>query len=69
MHTAHHMLIYGCSKPGSSKPIWNCGEMAREYQNNGLPTASPCKEGSQVWILSKAMHFVKSDIDNFITFI
>ena len=28
MHTAHHMLIYGCEEPGSDTDIFNCGEMA-----------------------------------------
>lgn len=22
METAHHMLLYGCTNPGSSKPVW-----------------------------------------------
>jgi len=21
-HTSHHMLIYGCSEPGSDEPVW-----------------------------------------------
>ncbi|XP_033125194.1 probable peptidylglycine alpha-hydroxylating monooxygenase 1 [Anneissia japonica] len=28
MGTAHHMLLYGCSEPGSQNKSWNCGEMA-----------------------------------------
>ena len=28
MHTAHHMLIYGCEEPGSDEDVYNCGEMA-----------------------------------------
>jgi hypothetical protein len=28
MHTAHHMLIYGCEEPGSDADVFNCGEMA-----------------------------------------
>ena len=28
MMTAHHMLVFGCEEPGSSEPVWNCGEMA-----------------------------------------
>lgn len=46
METAHHMLIYGCTKPGSSKPVWNCGEMANA--GNQPDTAPACQEGTQV---------------------
>lgn len=28
MEIAHHILLYGCSTPGSKQPVWNCGEMA-----------------------------------------
>ncbi|XP_043462355.1 peptidylglycine alpha-hydroxylating monooxygenase [Leptopilina heterotoma] len=48
MQTAHHMLIYGCTKPGSSKSIWNCGEMTRGSTDNGLPLAAACSGGSQI---------------------
>lgn len=46
MEVAHHILIYGCTKPGSAKPVWNCGEMTinAAYQD----TASPCSKGTQV---------------------
>lgn len=46
METAHHILIYGCSKPGSAKQVWNCGEMM--IGANKQDTASPCREGTQV---------------------
>lgn len=45
METAHHILIYGCTKPGSAKPVWNCGEMMNA---NKQDTASPCSEGTQI---------------------
>ncbi|XP_015601575.1 peptidylglycine alpha-hydroxylating monooxygenase [Cephus cinctus] len=48
MATAHHMLLYGCSKPGSSKPVWNCGEMANDMTTDTEDTASPCSEGSEI---------------------
>ncbi|XP_026472678.1 peptidylglycine alpha-hydroxylating monooxygenase-like isoform X1 [Ctenocephalides felis] len=47
MNTAHHMLLYGCEKPGSDRPVWNCGEMAQN-ENSVEETASPCSEGSQI---------------------
>ncbi|XP_075215603.1 peptidylglycine-alpha-hydroxylating monooxygenase [Lycorma delicatula] len=46
MNTAHHMLLYGCKTPGSSKPVWDCGEMASEESTE--ESASPCNLGSQV---------------------
>lgn len=46
MNTAHHMLLYGCTEPGSSKPVWNCGEMADTETSED--TASPCAQGSQI---------------------
>lgn len=41
MNTAHHMLLYGCEEPGSTKPVWNCGEMAKKASDEE-ETASPC---------------------------
>ncbi|XP_011691046.1 PREDICTED: peptidylglycine alpha-hydroxylating monooxygenase-like [Wasmannia auropunctata] len=46
MATAHHMLIYGCTKPGSSRATWNCGEMTKT--NNETDTEPPCAEESRV---------------------
>jgi len=46
MHTAHHMLIYGCEEPGSEAPVWNCGEMS--VTEPGLSTSQPCMSGPQV---------------------
>ncbi|XP_076348405.1 peptidylglycine alpha-hydroxylating monooxygenase-like [Tachypleus tridentatus] len=51
MHTAHHILIYGCSTPGfwatdDPRAVWDCGEMAggvSEYRR-----APTCASGSQV---------------------
>ncbi|XP_018325983.1 peptidylglycine alpha-hydroxylating monooxygenase [Agrilus planipennis] len=49
MQTAHHMLLYGCAKPGTDDIYWDCGEMAMSSPNNStLQKASPCKEGSHV---------------------
>lgn len=46
METAHHIIIYGCTKPGSAKPVWNCGEMMSNTHKQD--TASPCNEGTQI---------------------
>ncbi|XP_022176831.1 peptidylglycine alpha-hydroxylating monooxygenase [Myzus persicae] len=48
-HTSHHMLLYGCSEPGSEDPVWNCGEM--QMASNKHKTymhSNPCKSGSNI---------------------
>lgn len=45
MNVAHHMLMYGCEYPGSTQPVWNCGEMAKK-ENDDEETASPCRPGA-----------------------
>ncbi|CAG7827404.1 unnamed protein product [Allacma fusca] len=44
MNVAHHMLLYGCSKPGSTEDVWNCGGMS----DGGLPRAGICNGGSKI---------------------
>lgn len=51
MHTAHHILIYGCKTPGhrerdSPRAIWDCGEMAGSRGN--YIKARTCSSGSQI---------------------
>ncbi|XP_064475097.1 peptidylglycine alpha-hydroxylating monooxygenase-like [Ornithodoros turicata] len=51
MHTAHHILIYGCTSPGYSerdtpRAIWNCGEMAGSTAH--YVTGPVCRSGSQI---------------------
>ncbi|XP_001987058.2 peptidylglycine alpha-hydroxylating monooxygenase [Drosophila grimshawi] len=48
MNTAHHMLLYGCGEPGTSKTTWNCGEMAKSTEEE---TGSPCGPHSHSQIL------------------
>lgn len=50
MNVAHHMLMYGCEYPGSTQPVWNCGEMAKK-ENDEEETASPCRPGGQSQII------------------
>ncbi|CAK9830409.1 Peptidylglycine alpha-hydroxylating monooxygenase [Anthophora retusa] len=47
MTSTHHILLYGCGKPGSSKPVWNCGEMGHGTNDNE-DTMVPCAEESQI---------------------
>lgn len=48
METAHHILIYGCTTPGSNKSYWDCGEMSAHKEDKDIPRASPCSSGSHV---------------------
>lgn len=44
--TTHHLLLYGCEDPGSTRPVWNCGEMAKnsEVEQN----FTPCAKSTQI---------------------
>lgn len=46
-HTAHHMLLYGCEKPGTMESLWNCGEM-NASPDDPMEHHQPCKKGSQI---------------------
>ncbi|XP_013175976.1 PREDICTED: peptidylglycine alpha-hydroxylating monooxygenase [Papilio xuthus] len=48
MHTAHHMLLYGCLQPGGNESVWNCGEMQNDDSDNLYTRANPCSSGSQI---------------------
>ncbi|XP_032230228.2 peptidyl-glycine alpha-amidating monooxygenase A isoform X2 [Nematostella vectensis] len=37
MHTAHHMLLFGCSTPASKEGFWNCGDMGVGVCASGSP--------------------------------
>jgi len=45
MHTAHHIIVYGCEEPGSDEPVWNCGEMASDAS---VESQSPCSKGPTI---------------------
>jgi len=66
---AHHILLYGCSEPGSDKKIWNCGEMAnsdddtsQEYQ-----TGPVCASGSTI-VYAWAMDADKTELPKDVAF-
>ncbi|XP_018566515.1 peptidylglycine alpha-hydroxylating monooxygenase [Anoplophora glabripennis] len=48
MNVAHHMLLFGCTTPGTTDEYWDCGEMAVAETDSNLKKASPCAEGSHV---------------------
>ncbi|CAF1086524.1 unnamed protein product [Adineta ricciae] len=47
---AHHILLYGCTEPGSEKKVWNCGEMsqASDSASNKYETGPTCASGSTI---------------------
>ncbi|CAI6373100.1 unnamed protein product [Macrosiphum euphorbiae] len=49
-NTTHHMLLYGCSEPGSDDPVWNCGEMQMPSlsKHKGYMHSNPCKSGFNI---------------------
>jgi len=49
MHTAHHMLMFACSVPGSTALVWNCGEMHHDGDSQQeFETGPVCAEGEQI---------------------
>ncbi|XP_037080652.1 peptidylglycine alpha-hydroxylating monooxygenase-like isoform X3 [Pollicipes pollicipes] len=45
-NTAHHMLLYGCERPGTDDAVWSCGDMA---VNDPSKKSGPiCRGASQV---------------------
>lgn len=51
MHTAHHILIYGCEIPGqwerdTPRLVWDCGEMSGHQ--SGYLQGPTCSAGSQI---------------------
>lgn len=44
MDVIHHMLVFGCSEPGTKEKFWDCGEMAASNTNdNRWAKAPPCQ--------------------------
>ncbi|XP_060067244.1 peptidylglycine alpha-hydroxylating monooxygenase-like [Ylistrum balloti] len=46
---AHHMMVYGCGKPGSDRPYWPCGEM------DDSSDVSVCSDGDREIVYAWAM--------------
>jgi len=47
MHTAHHILLYGCLAPGNDEEVWNCGEMTG-HDDDEYKVGPVCASGSQI---------------------
>ncbi|XP_060570176.1 peptidylglycine alpha-hydroxylating monooxygenase-like [Ruditapes philippinarum] len=48
-NVAHHMMVYGCSNPGSDRPYWSCGEMD-DHSNRSV-----CGDGERQIVWAWAM--------------
>jgi len=48
MHTAHHILLYGCSLPGSGDDVWDCGEMSTKEKAPQYRAGPVCATGSHI---------------------
>lgn len=46
MEKAHHILIYGCTEPGDSNSVWDCGEM--HSGSADLDQAPVCGSGDNI---------------------
>ncbi|XP_045481412.1 peptidylglycine alpha-hydroxylating monooxygenase isoform X2 [Harmonia axyridis] len=47
MDRIHHMILFGCTEPGSDDPYWDCGEMSMTEPNE-LKKRPPCSSGTHV---------------------
>ncbi|KAH0816760.1 hypothetical protein GEV33_006031 [Tenebrio molitor] len=55
MDVVHHMIVFGCSKPGTTDQYWDCGEMASSDSDSRFKKANPCADGLNViyaWALN-----------------
>ncbi|CAF2953818.1 unnamed protein product [Rotaria sp. Silwood2] len=66
---AHHILLFGCTEPGSEKKIWNCGEMANTDDSSAesYETAPTCASGSTI-IYAWAMDAEKTELPKDVAF-
>jgi peptidylglycine monooxygenase len=66
---AHHILLYGCTEPGSNKKIWNCGEMANSDDNSAqdYENGPTCASGSSI-IYAWAMDADKTELPKDVAF-
>lgn len=47
MEKAHHVLIYGCTEPGNTKDVWDCGEM-HAADSEQFDQAPVCQSGDNI---------------------
>ncbi|XP_021359355.1 peptidylglycine alpha-hydroxylating monooxygenase-like [Mizuhopecten yessoensis] len=59
---AHHMMVYGCGKPGSDEPYWPCGEMDDSSDD------SVCSDGAREIVYAWAMDADSRELPNGVGF-
>ncbi|XP_033751022.1 peptidylglycine alpha-hydroxylating monooxygenase-like [Pecten maximus] len=59
---AHHMMVYGCGKPGSDKPYWPCGEM------DAVSDEAVCSDGAREIVYAWAMDADSRELPNGVGF-
>ncbi|CAF0874637.1 unnamed protein product [Rotaria sp. Silwood1] len=66
---AHHILLFGCTEPGSRQKIWNCGEMAvlDGSSGKGYENAPTCASGSTI-IYAWALDADKTELPKDVAF-
>lgn len=63
---AHHILLFGCTEPGSEKKIWNCGEMSKT-NDKSYETAPVCGSGQTI-IYAWALDADKTELPKDVAF-
>jgi len=66
---AHHILLFGCTEPGSHKKTWNCGEMAYSDDNSAenYENGPTCAAGSAI-IYAWALDADKTELPKDVAF-
>ncbi|CAF1561509.1 unnamed protein product [Rotaria magnacalcarata] len=66
---AHHVLLFGCTEPGSKEKIWNCGEMANSDESSEAKheVGPTCASGSTI-IYAWAMDAEKTELPKDVAF-
>ncbi|CAF0944718.1 unnamed protein product [Rotaria sordida] len=66
---AHHILLYGCTEPGSHQKIWNCGEMAysNDSSKKSYETGPTCASGATI-IYAWALDADKTELPKDVAF-
>jgi len=55
MHTAHHMILYGCLSPAVNEEVWNCGGMHTTTVVSKYPRSTVCDGGRLTILFAWAM--------------
>jgi len=66
---AHHILLFGCTEPGSDDEIWNCGEMSHSNDDSkqNYKQRPTCKSGTTI-IYAWALDADKTELPKDVAF-